>query len=187
MAASGHVPTRGRTLHPEKTRAVDARREAFTFLGQTHRWQGGSVASRRQQEGVAAHPRRTAAEDAADGLESSRQWSLTPTRISGARDTTFGACADGRRAAILNHFVEMRFARSRAPKHGRRRPAWSLVSGGVLWRHHGLERWDLPVRLRPAGRKASAVNVEGSRMRESRTYGSTRGCWPVRLARQAGI
>src|SRR5208282_2361185 len=35
--------------------------------------------------------------------------------------------------------------------------------------------------------KACNVNVEGSRMREIRTYGLTRGCWPVRLARRAGV
>ena len=28
----------GLTLHPEKTRVLDARREAFVFLGHTHRW-----------------------------------------------------------------------------------------------------------------------------------------------------
>jgi hypothetical protein len=31
------------------------------------------------------------------------------------------------------------------------------------------------------------VNVEGSRMREIRTYGLMRGRWPVRLARRAGV
>ena len=35
--------------------------------------------------------------------------------------------------------------------------------------------------------KARSVNVEGSRMREIRTYGLMRGCWPVRLARRAGV
>ena len=28
----------GLTLHPDKTRVLDARREAFAFLGHTHRW-----------------------------------------------------------------------------------------------------------------------------------------------------
>jgi hypothetical protein len=31
------------------------------------------------------------------------------------------------------------------------------------------------------------MNVEGSRMREIRTYGSKRGRWPVRFARRAGV
>ena len=31
------------------------------------------------------------------------------------------------------------------------------------------------------------MNVEGSRMREIRTSGLTRGRWPVRLARRAGV
>ena len=35
--------------------------------------------------------------------------------------------------------------------------------------------------------KACNVNVEGSRMREIRLYGLTRGRWPVRLARRAGV
>src|SRR5687767_9852193 len=40
----------------------------------------------------------------------------------------------------------------------------------------------------PTGRlKAHNVNAGGSRMREIRTYGLKRGCWPVRFARRAGV
>jgi hypothetical protein len=47
----------------------------------------------------------------------------------------------------------------------RPRPARSLVQREALWRQPGLERWNLPVELRPGGFKARSVNVEGSRMR----------------------
>ena len=87
----------------------------------------------------------------------------------------------------LDRFVEQRVARWWARKHARRRPAWSLVSREALCRQHGLERWNLPVGAPSSRLKARAVNVEGSRMREIRTYGLMRGCWPVRLARRAGV
>jgi site-specific DNA recombinase len=50
----------------------------------------------------------------------------------------------------LDRFVEQRVARWWARKHSRPRPAWSLVQREALWRQHGLERWNLPVALRPA-------------------------------------
>jgi RNA-directed DNA polymerase len=138
----------GLTLHPEKTRVVDARREAFTFLGHTHRWQDGRLyldvskkALRRIRDELRRKTRRTG-------------WSL-PAMVADSNSYIRGARQYFRRVRrrtlrSLDHFVEQRFARWWARKHGSHRPAWSLVSGGALWRQHGLERWDLPVRLRPA-------------------------------------
>ena len=50
----------------------------------------------------------------------------------------------------LDGFVNQRLARWWARKHGTRRPAWSLVSRDALRTEHGLERWYIPVALRPA-------------------------------------
>jgi RNA-directed DNA polymerase len=138
----------GLTLHPQKTRVVDARRESFTFLGHTHRWQNGRLhldiskkALSRIRDELRRKTRRTG-------------WSF-PAMVADSNSYIRGARQYFRRVRrctlrTLDHFVAQRFARWWARKHGHRRPAWSLVSGGALWRQHGLERWDLPVRLRPA-------------------------------------
>jgi RNA-directed DNA polymerase len=138
----------GLTLHPEKTRVLDARRETFAFLGHTHRWPRRRLyldisgkASGRIRDELRRKTRRTG-------------WSLS-AMVADANPYIRGARHYFRRVRrqqlrALDHFVEQRFARWWARKHGLRRPAWSLVSEGALWRQHGLERWDLPVRLRPA-------------------------------------
>ena len=108
-----------------------------------------SAVPRRQSEGVATHPRRTAAEDAADVVESRRRWwrELNPY-IRGARH--YFRRVRRRTLGKLDGFVNQRLARWWARKHGPRRPAWSLVSQDALRCHHGLERWNLPAALRPA-------------------------------------
>lgn len=138
----------GLTLHPQKTRVLDARHETFAFLGHTHRWQNGRLyldvapkALGRIRDELRGKTRRTG-------------WSL-PAMVADLNPYIRGARqyfhrVRRRTLRSLDHFVEVRFARWWARKHGRRRPAWSLVSGGALWRQHGLERWDLPVALRPA-------------------------------------
>lgn len=55
-----------------------------------------------------------------------------------------------KRLSGLDHFVGGLIARWWRRKHTLRRPAWSLVQGGVLYRQHGLELWNLPPALRPA-------------------------------------
>ena len=60
-----------------------------------------------------------------------------------------------------------------------RRPAWSLVSRGrsaatTVW-SGGTSRRRFVQLI-----KVCTVNLTGSRMREIRTYGLMRGCWPVR-------
>ena len=138
----------GLALHPQKTRVLDARREAFAFLGHTHRWQNGRLyldvapkALRRIRTELRRKTRRTGWSLAAMVAD------LNPY-IRGARQ--YFRRARRRTLRSLDYFVEQRVARWWARKHGRPRPAWSLVSGGALWRQHGLERWDLPVALRPA-------------------------------------
>lgn len=137
----------GLMLHPEKTRVVDARREIFTFLGHTHRRQNGRLyldvskkAWGRIRDELRRKTRRTG-------------WSL-PAMVGDCNRYIRGARQYFRRVrrrtlAGLDYYVEQRFARWWARKHGRRRPAWSLVSKGALWRQHGLERWNLSVELRP--------------------------------------
>jgi RNA-directed DNA polymerase len=138
----------GLTLHPQKTRVLEARHETVAFLGHTHRWQNGRLyldvapkALTRIRDELRRTTRRTG-------------WSL-PRLVADLNPYLRGARQYFRRVRrrtlrSIDSFVEVRFARWWARKHGRRRPAWSLVSGGALWRPHGLERWDLPVALRPA-------------------------------------
>jgi RNA-directed DNA polymerase len=138
----------GLTLHPQKTRVLDARREAFAFLGHTHWWQRDRVfldvdkkALRRIRDELRRKTRRT-------GLSLPAMVAELNPYIRGARQ--YFRRVRRRTLRSLDYFVEVRIARWWARKHGRRRPAWSLVSRGALWRQHGLERWDLPVALRSA-------------------------------------
>jgi RNA-directed DNA polymerase len=137
----------GLALHPQKTRVLDARREAFVFLGHTHHWRNGRVfldvspkALRRIRDELRRKTRRTG-------------WSLA-AMVADLNPYIRGARQYFRRVRrqtlhALDYFVEQRFARWWARKHNRPRPAWSLVSGGALRRQYGLERWNLPVALRP--------------------------------------
>jgi hypothetical protein len=135
------------TLHPEKTRVLDARRERLVFLGHVHQWRAGRVyldiapkALRRIRDHVRQQTRHTG-------------WSL-PHLVGELNPYVRGARHYFRRVRrrtlrTLDYFMEQRFARWDARKHNRGRPTWSLVYGQTLWRRHGLERWDLPVALRP--------------------------------------
>ena len=138
----------GLALHPQKTRVLDARRATFTFLGHTHRWQGGRLyldiapkASGRIRDHLRQQTRHTG-------------WSL-PLLVADLNPYIRGARQYFRRVRrrslrSLDYFVDARIARWWARKHGARRPAWSLVSAGAFRRDIRLERWDLPVALRPA-------------------------------------
>jgi RNA-directed DNA polymerase len=137
----------GLALHAQKTRVLDARQAAFAFLGHTHRWQRGRLyldvdqkALRRIRTELRGRTRRTGQSLAALVAD------LDPY-IRGARH--YFRRVRRRTLRSLDHFVAQRVARWHARKHGRRRPTWSLVYGGALWRQHGLERWDLPAALRP--------------------------------------
>jgi RNA-directed DNA polymerase len=137
----------GLVLHPQKTRVLDARRETFVFLGHRHRWQRGRLyldVSPKALERIRTELRR----------KTQRTGRSLPAVVAEMNPYIRGAryyfrYVRRRTLCALDYFVGQRVARWWARKHGRPRPAWSLVSGGQLWRHHGLERWDLPVRLRP--------------------------------------
>jgi RNA-directed DNA polymerase len=138
----------GLTLHPEKTRMLDARREPFVFLGHTHRWRFhrlyldiGPKALRRIREELRRKTRRT--------------WMSLDAMVEDLNPYVRGARHYFRRVrrrtlSHLDGFVNQRFARWWARKHGHRRPAWSLVSRDALRRQHRLERWNVPAALRPA-------------------------------------
>ena len=138
----------GLALHPEKTRVLDARREAFAFLGHTHRWRFNRLyldiapkAMRRIREELRQKTRRT-------GLTRDALIADLNPYIRGARQ--YFRRVRRRTLGKLDHFVDQRLARWWARKHGARRPTWSLMSRDALRRQHGLERWNLPVALRPA-------------------------------------
>ena len=138
----------GLTLHATKTRVLDVRHDHFVFLGHTHRWQFQRLyldvapkAQRRIRDELRRKTRVTG-------------WSL-PGLIGDLNPYIRGARHYFRRVrrrtlSKLDRFVEQRVARWWARKHSRSRPAWSLVQREALWRHYGLERWNLPVASRPA-------------------------------------
>jgi RNA-directed DNA polymerase len=137
----------GLSLHPAKTRMLDARREDFAFLGHTHRWRFHRLyldvspkALRRIRDELRRKTRQT-------GLSLDAMIAELNPYIRGARHYFRGV----RRRTLyrLDGFVNQRLARWWARKHGARRPAWSLVSRDALRSQHGLERWYIPVAGRP--------------------------------------
>ena len=138
----------GLTLHPEKTRVLDARREDFAFLGHTHRWRSDRLyldiapkAMRRIRDELRQKTRRT-------GMTRDAMIADLNPYIRGARQ--YFRRVRRRTLGKLDRFVDVRLARWWARKHHARRPAWSLMSRDALRRQHGLEPWNLPVALRPA-------------------------------------
>lgn len=132
----------GLTLHRDKTRVLNVRRNDFVFLGHTHRWQWSRLyldvaprAQRRMRDELRRKTRQTGLSLAALVAE------LNPY-IRGAR--RYFHRVRCRTLDKLDRFVEQRVARWWARKHSRSRPAWSLVQREALWRQHGLERWYLP-------------------------------------------
>ena len=138
----------GLTLHGDKTRVLDVRRDPFVFLGHMHRWQFGrlylDVAPKAQQRMRDELRRRTRV----TGLSLPALVGELNPYIRGARN--YFRRVRRRTLSKLDRFVEQRVARWWARKHSRSRPAWSLVQREALWRQYGLERWNLPVALRPA-------------------------------------
>lgn len=138
----------GLTLHAEKTRVLDARRDTFVFLGHTHRWRFDRLyldvapkALWRMRDELRRKTRVT-------GLSLPALVGELNPYIRGARQ--YFRRVRRRTLSKLDRFVEQRVARWWARKHSRPRPAWSLVHREALWRQHGLERWNLPAALRPA-------------------------------------
>lgn len=149
-----HLLTRlGLTLHPEKTRMVDARREPFVFLGHTHRRQSarlyldiGPKTLRRIRDELRRRTRHT-------GLSLDQVVADLNPYIWGARH--YFRRVRRRSLSRLDFFVDVRLARWWARKHHTRRPAWSLVSRDALRRQRGLERWNLPIARRPADARSA--------------------------------
>ena len=175
----------GLALHAEKTRVLDARRENFVFLGHLHRWRRARLYLDVGPEGASTHSGRAAAEDTHDGAEPAGAGRRTqpvhpgcPALLPSGPPTDAGQtrslCRTAHRALVG--------AEARAP------PACMVAraTGSAL-----APTWaravEPPGGAPPSGLKARPVNVEGSRMREIRTYGLMRGCWSVRLARRAGV
>jgi RNA-directed DNA polymerase len=138
----------GLALHPDKTRLLDVRRDDFVFLGHTHRWRFHRLylnispkALGRIREELRQKTRRT-------WLSLDQMIADLNPYIRGARH--YFRRVRRRTLYQLDGFVNQRLARWWARKHGARRPAWSLVSRDALRRHYGLERWYIPVALRPA-------------------------------------
>lgn len=139
----------GLSLNAEKTtvkRLVGT--ESFDFLSHRHlMWQGRLVrdisdkAYRRTKDELRRITRRTEV-DLATLVADLNAY------IRGARH--YFRRVRRRTLGKLDRFVEGRIARWWSRKYSRRRPAWSLVQKGALWRQHGLERWNLPRHLRPA-------------------------------------
>lgn len=138
----------GLTLHPEKTRMLDARRAPFVFLGHTHRWQFSRLyldVSPKTLRRIRDELRRRTHHTGASLDQVVAELNLY---IRGARH--YFRRVRRRTLSKLDFFVEVRLARWWARKHAAHRPAWSLVSRDALRRQRGLERWNLPVARRPA-------------------------------------
>ena len=108
----------GLTLHPEKTRVLDARRDAFMFLGHTHRWQRGRLhldvspkALRRIRDELRRKTRRTG-------------WSL-PAMVADSNPYIRGARHYFRRVRrrTLRHSIPLSISASRAGGRGNMRSA----------------------------------------------------------------
>lgn len=143
----------GLTLHPEKTRMLDARRVPFVFLGHTHRWRRGRLSldiSPKTLRRIRDELRRRT-HDTGSSLPATV--AALNRYIRGARH--YFRRVRRRRLSNLDYFVGVRMAHWWARKHHARRPAWSLVAGEALQRQHGLARWNLPAARRPADARSA--------------------------------
>jgi hypothetical protein len=144
----------GLRLHATKTRVLNVAEDDFVFLGHTHRWRYGRLyldvskkALGRIRDELRRKTRRT-------GLDLAALVADLNPYVRGARQ--YFRRVRRRTLSKLDYFVSQRIARWGKRKYALPCPAWSLVSGGSLWRRHGLERWNLPPGLRPAdSRRAS--------------------------------
>jgi len=138
----------GLTLHPDKTRVLDVRRDDFVFLGHRHRW-------RFQRLYLDVSPKALGRIRDELRRKTRRTWLSLDEMIADLNPYIRGARHYFRRIrrqtlSNLDGYVNQRLARWWARKHARRRPAWALVSRDALHHRHGLARWNLPVGLRPA-------------------------------------
>lgn len=130
----------GLTLHPEKTRQLDARREDFDFLGHRLRWRYGkklyldisAKALTRIRAELKQHTRQI-------GRDLPAMAAALNPYISGVRQ--YFQRVVRRRLAKLDRFVTERLARWWRRKHGKAAVAWWLVSGTALWSKHRFDRF----------------------------------------------
>jgi hypothetical protein len=132
----------GLTLSATKTRVVSAWGTTFDFLGHTIRFRYGRVyldirqkVQERIRDAIRSKTRHVG--PSVDEMVAEMNPYIRGVRRYFRRVVT-------RRLAKLDRFVLERFARWSARKHSHRRPAWSLVRGGALWKQHGLERFYIP-------------------------------------------
>lgn len=138
----------GLTLHPEKTRVLDARRVPFAFLGHLHRWRRGRLTldiSPKTLRRIRNELRRRTTDTTRSLPALTRELNRY---IRGARQ--YFRRVRRRRLSNLDYFVNQRVARWWARKHHARRPAWSLVDKGALHYQHGVALWNVPAPIRRA-------------------------------------
>jgi group II intron reverse transcriptase/maturase len=130
----------GLTLHPEKTRVVDARKEWVDFLGYRVRSRGrryvvldiAKKAMKRIHERLRGITRRTYL-----SLEELIGELILYIRGAG----NYFSLARPRTLWNLDRFVLARIARWARRKRVRRLPVWSLARGRLLYREFGLVTW----------------------------------------------
>lgn len=144
-----HLMSRlGLTLHAEKTRVVNARKEHFTFLGHTHFWRRGELyldIGKKARKRICDELRRRTRRK---GISLEQLVHDLNLYIRGSRQ--YFRRVLRKRLSSQDRFVECLVARWWKRKHTLSQPAWSLVRGGALHRQHGLDLWNLPPALRPA-------------------------------------
>ena len=130
----------GLTLHPEKTRVVDARSEWVDFLGyRVRRRSSGRIAldiSKPAMRRISDRLRRSTHRTFLSQEELIKELNVY---IRGAR--AYFQLAEPRTLWNLDRFVLARIARWARHKRVRRSPVWSLARGGPLYREHGLVTW----------------------------------------------
>lgn len=133
----------GLTLHPDKTKLVNAAREEFDFLGHNIRLRRGRVyldirvkAKQRIRDQLKEMMRAT--------------WKELEVLIGELNSYIRGVRAYFRAVrretlAKLDFDLSQKLARWDARKHHQREPSWSLVEHGALYKKHHLERFWTPL------------------------------------------
>ena len=170
----------GLHLHPEKTRVLDVTEEKFDFLGHEVRWTVRKTYLDISRKSLARMRDEVTASD-------------EPTTTQPGNGHRRAEQVHQRRSELLPTCSGMHARQARLLRRSATRPMVGAqtrvapsrmvarVEGPAPPRTGAVVRAPGPA----AALKARYVNVEGSRMREIRTYGLMRGCWPDRL-RTAG-
>ena len=180
MAAAAHDAARPDAAPGQDAGARRAEHEDFVFLGHTHRWRFERLyldvspkALGRIRDELRRKTRQT-------WLSLDEMIAELNPYIRGARH--YFRRVRRRTLCKLDGFVE---SATRAMVGAQ---AWRSSAGMVARVPGGAPAppWagavESPGGASSSGFKACAVNIEGSRMREIRTYGLMRGCWRARVA-----